>query len=66
MSKSMNAYTGFAKVYETFMDNIPYDEWTAYIKGLLTEYGVEKGSLLCELGCGTGSMTRRLAEVGTN
>ena len=64
MAKPMNAYTGFAKVYETFMDNIPYGVWTKYIKGLLTEYGVAPGSLLCELGCGTGSMTRRLAEAG--
>ena len=64
MSKPMNAYTGFAKVYETFMDNIPYEEWTTYIKGLLTEYGVAPGSLLCELGCGTGSMTRLLAKAG--
>lgn len=64
MSKPMNAYTGFAKVYETFMDNIPYDVWTEYLTGLLAEYGVAKGSLLCELGCGTGSMTRRLAEAG--
>lgn len=64
MSKPMNAYTGFAKVYETFMDNIPYDVWTEYLTGLLIEYGIEKESLICELGCGTGSMTRRLAEAG--
>lgn len=64
MSKPMNAYTGFARVYETFMDNIPYGEWSKYIQGLLTERGVTPGSLICELGCGTGSMTRRLAEAG--
>ena len=64
MSKPMNAYTGFAKVYETFMDNIPYGEWAEYIKKLLTEYGIAPGSLLCELGCGTGIMTRHLAEAG--
>ena len=23
----MEAYTGFAEVYDLFMDNIPYDEW---------------------------------------
>ena len=23
----MEAYTGFAQVYDTFMDNVPYDEW---------------------------------------
>lgn len=64
MSKSMNAYTGFAKVYETFMDNIPYEDWAAYLTRLLEEYGVEQGSLLAELGCGTGTMTRLLAKAG--
>lgn len=64
MAKPMNAYTGFAKVYETFMDNIPYGEWAAYLTGLLKEYGVEPGALLAELGCGTGSMTRLLAKAG--
>lgn len=64
MAKPMNAYTGFARVYETFMDNIPYDKWTEYLTGLLAEYGVAPGSLICELGCGTGSMTRRLAQAG--
>lgn len=64
MSKPMNAYTGFAKVYETFMDNIPYQEWSEYLLHLLAEYGVESGSLLAELGCGTGTMTRLLAEAG--
>ncbi len=64
MSKTMNAYTGFARVYETFMDNIPYEEWAAWLTFLLSEYGVSSGSLLAELGCGTGSMTRLLAKAG--
>ncbi len=64
MSKPMNAYTGFAKVYETFMDNIPYKQWKEYLTGLLSEYGIKTGSLVCELGCGTGTMTRLLAGAG--
>lgn len=24
---AMEAYTSFASVYDTFMDNVPYDEW---------------------------------------
>ncbi len=64
MSKPMNAYTGFARVYETLMDNIPYEEWFVYLKGLLMEYGVGKGSLVAELGCGTGTMTRLFAGEG--
>lgn len=59
----MQAYSGFAAVYDTFMDNIPYEEWCGYVKGLLKKYGVEQGILL-DLGCGTGSLTELLAEAG--
>lgn len=59
----MEAYTGFAEVYDTFMDNVPYDEWTDYLVSLLEEYGV-KGGLLADLGCGTGAITERLAMAG--
>ena len=59
----MDAYTSFASVYDTFMDNIPYEEWTEYVKGLLTEYGIADG-LIAELGCGTGNVTERLASAG--
>ncbi|MBP5331578.1 MAG: class I SAM-dependent methyltransferase, partial [Lachnospiraceae bacterium] len=38
-------------------------EWTEYLYGLLVKYGVS-GGILCELGCGTGKMTRRLKEKG--
>ena len=47
---------GFAEVYDTFMDNIPYKEWAEYVGGLLEEYGIRDG-LVLELGCGTGTMT---------
>ena len=59
----MEAYTSFASVYDTFMDNIPYEEWSVYVKELLTEYGVTEG-LVLELGCGTGTMTELLASAG--
>lgn len=59
----MQAYTGFAQVYDIFMDNVPYDAWTDYLTGLLQEYGVKDG-LVLELGCGTGKVTRRLALKG--
>ena len=42
----MEAYTGFAQVYDTFMDNVPYDEWGAYLVSLLKKYGVEDGLVL--------------------
>lgn len=59
----MDAYTSFAEVYDTFMDNVPYEEWAAYLYGILKEYGIRDG-LVLELGCGTGSMTELLAEKG--
>ena len=59
----MEAYTSFARVYDTFMDNIPYKEWSEYLVSLLREYGIDEG-LILDLGCGTGTMTERLADAG--
>ena len=59
----MEAYSGFAEVYDLFMDNIPYGEWTDYVKNLLREEGITDGILL-DLGCGTGSVTELLAKDG--
>ena len=59
----MDAYTSFASVYDTFMDNIPYEEWAEYVMDLLNEYGINDG-LILDLGCGTGNMTELLAKAG--
>lgn len=59
----MEAYSGFAEVYDLFMDNVPYEEWNTYLSGLLQEYGISDG-LVLELGCGTGKITRLLAKAG--
>ena len=59
----MEAYTGFAEVYDIFMDNIPYEEWGKYLIALLEEYNVTEG-LVLDLGCGTGTMTELLAAKG--
>lgn len=59
----MASYESFARVYDLFMDNIPYEEWSVYLHTLLLRYGVSDG-LVLELGCGTGSMTELLAGCG--
>lgn len=59
----MEAYTDFAGVYDTFMDETPYEQWCENIVGELSQNGIENG-LVCELGCGTGSMTELLAARG--
>lgn len=59
----MDAYTSFARVYDTFMDNVPYQEWSEYIIELLKEYNIHDG-LVLDLGCGTGSLTQLMAKAG--
>ncbi|MDO4169603.1 MAG: class I SAM-dependent methyltransferase [Lachnospiraceae bacterium] len=59
----MESYENFARVYDDFMDNVPYDEWAEYVVSLLKEDEIDDG-LILDLGCGTGSLTEKLAEVG--
>ncbi len=56
-------YETFARVYDTFMDEVPYDEWARYLIAELNKNGIEDG-LVLDLGCGTGQMTGRLADAG--
>ena len=59
----MEAYTRFAEVYDLFMEDIPYEAWKDFLVKTLHKEGITQG-LVCELGCGTGRMTRLLAQSG--
>ena len=59
----MEAYTEFARVYDTFMDETPYEEWCIRIRELLVQEQITDG-LVLELGCGTGTLTQLLARAG--
>lgn len=57
------AYTGFAFVYDMFMDTTPYEKWGSFLSDSLKKYGICDGIVL-DLGCGTGVMTEYLAKRG--
>lgn len=59
----MEAYTDFASVYDIFMDNTPYQEWSQFVVDTLRREGIRDGIVL-DLGCGTGNMTQLLSEAG--
>ena len=59
----MDAYTSFASVYDLFMDNVPYEEWCAFLCKILAQHGITDGPVL-DLGCCTGKMTRLMSEQG--
>ena len=60
----MQAYTGFAYVYDEYMDNIPYEEWCEYLVERLKEQGVTPDMEIADLGCGTGTVTQLLDKAG--
>lgn len=59
----MEAYTDFAYVYDTLMDETPYAKWCEQVTSILEKNGIKK-DLVLDLGCGTGTLTELLAQKG--
>ena len=57
----MDAYSGFAGVYDLLMDDFDYPAWAQYYLKLLEE---ARPQTLCDCACGTGSLTMQFAKQG--
>lgn len=55
-------YGLFALVYDKLTENVPYDDIARYYDRKIKQFG--GGKLLADVGCGTGSLTARLAKLG--
>ncbi len=72
----MEAYEGFAEVYDELMDNVPYAEWAQRLREMIQKYGVSKPerdmeglldserNLVLDLCCGTGTLTELMYDMG--
>lgn len=72
----MEAYRGFAGVYDELMDNVPYEAWAERVDRLIGKYGVSlperdaegildsERNLVVDLGCGTGTLTELMYRKG--
>ncbi|MCG8539908.1 MAG: class I SAM-dependent methyltransferase [Clostridia bacterium] len=59
----MEAYSGFAQVYDFLMKDVDYDGWVDYIEEIFISKGCKPQTIL-ELACGTGNITNRLSKRG--
>lgn len=60
----MESYRDFARVYDEFMDQTPYDTWFWNLQTVFSRFMVPKKGKILDLGCGTGKMARRLSRAG--
>lgn len=57
------SYDNFSRFYDRLTDNVEYEKRADYFCRLLSLCGVD-GGILLDLGCGTGSMSVKMAERG--
>lgn len=56
----MEIYNNFAKIYDAFMAETPYEQWANFVFSVLEQNKID-AKLVCEVGCGTGNLTALLS-----
>ncbi len=59
-----NAYSAIARVYDKLNSEIDYERWAGFIQECFDKFLDKRPELVLDLACGTGSMTRAMAERG--
>ena len=59
-----SGYDAIAHVYEKLNSEIDYSKWADFIEACFDKHLGERPSLVLDLACGTGTMTRELARRG--
>ena len=59
----METYSAFADFYDRLTDNVPYSAFADHYERLFAKFGRRPSSIL-DLACGTGSLSKILAERG--
>ena len=57
-------YDSIARVYDLLNADVDYGAWADFIEKCFERYLEEKPTLVLDLACGTGRMTRELASRG--
>ncbi len=56
-------YQDFAYLYDEFMKNVDYHEWTSKVEDIFRKYG-KQPKTIADLACGTGAVTNLLSARG--
>ncbi len=64
MFKVETQYRSISKYYDILNDGAAYDEYLAYINGVLENNGINNNARILDLACGTGEVSLRLHQKG--